>query len=401
MQEKEGLIKRSTNMASLPVSEYSERKREEQDGVYHISTGVKIEYPKALYSDYYSEKIERAEYKSKDWFLWCAFSKYAKAVRDFYCSTMYVFNKTIHQKVELENYINQTTKCKGAQFSDDLQMLDILANALSSAEKDLRKSMEINRTSIDARCNRHKKLQQLREYAATAWLVYDNFKVDNYFHAVVDFKTKNADKDMTQDRNIALVSMGHYKAKNFARTKVDGYFNTRGFKTPFKSKHGSNVELYENLDAGDLFENLLTIFNGYVWQQNEQQLEELQTQVTDKRAKAIIQIYKNFADIKYIYKKLHNLAEEVKKQPALYNYNNLREILKGGAERNIYMVGARYLAELEKVSNLCDGAEEYEFFTKDVVFLKQRLMFALEETYELYEKTPEVCKVEYTQPKTI
>ena len=104
---------------------------------------------------------------------------------------------------------------------------------------------------MEAICNKHRSVRELRDYAAKAWLVYDNFVEDNFFHSVVDFKTRNADKDMTLDRNIALVCAGHYKAKYLLENKISTYFSTKAIKTPFLNKHNVSARLYKELNSKD------------------------------------------------------------------------------------------------------------------------------------------------------
>ena len=253
------------NNFELPVSEYYQRKKEEIEEQENStpSTTVSVSYPKPLSSGYFSDMQEKSMPRSKDWYVNAAFVKYSTAVKNFYCSVLSAFNNTIYQPAILPKYVKYGSKCDSLSLEDNIKMLDSLAAELTSAEQNLLDTLDKNNTSISARSNKYSAVKELLNYAATAWLIYDNMKVDNFFHAVVDFKTRNADKDMQQDRNVALVSMGHYKAKNFVKTKVECYFATKGIKTPFINKHGNKIKLYENLNAKEMFFNVMLIYFFY------------------------------------------------------------------------------------------------------------------------------------------
>lgn len=260
-------------MEKLPVSEYWQRKTELPEN-NEIQSAPK--YPTALTETYYEDLQEKADYKSKDWYLSIYLKKYAMAVRNFYCSVMVAFNNTLYQPIEMPDYAKKSASFMAKDLNTNIPTLEKLAGNLSAVEAELLEGLYRNNTSMEARCNKHKHIKQLRDFAATAWMLYDNLTTDNFYHAIVDFKTRNEDKDMTQDRNIALVSMGHYKTKNFVKTKVNNYFLTSGSRTPFVYKHGNKIRLYQGLNGNDIFTQVIKTFGGYNYEENENNLKSHQ-----------------------------------------------------------------------------------------------------------------------------
>lgn len=366
-------------MEKLPVSEYSERKREESTKQSYNN----VVYPKALSESYYSDLQARAEYKSKDYYLSFPLKKYAIAVRSFYCAVISAFNNTVHQPIDLPDFVKDSSTYMSVNTEANLQVLENLANNLTLAEQELIEVLSRNNTTMTARCNKHSHIKQLRDFAATAWMVYDNFKVDNFYHAIVDFKTRNADKDMNLDRNIALVSMGHYKAKNFVKTKVNNYFATTGVKTPFINKHGNKIRLYENVNSKELFNSLIEMFDGYNYENNEENLIDLQQNVIDTNAQKVIDFYKNYADVKHIYKKLFNIVNNLNSGDEI-EFVDIDYLISNDVRRNIYEQGIVYLNQVKELLNIAELNQDYKFILKDCVHLQNKLTQALTEIQPYY-----------------
>ena len=367
-------------MEKLPVSEYSERKREERLTEQNYK---KVVYPKALSATYYLDLQARAEYKSKDYYLSSPLKKYASAVCAFYCAAISAFNNTVYKPINLPDFVKDSSTYMSVNTEANLQVLDNLANNLTSAEQELIEALSRNNTTMAARCNKHSHIKQLRDFAATAWLVYDNFKVDNFYHAIVDFKTRNADKDMSLDRNIALVSMGHYKAKNFVKTKVNNYFTTTGVRTPFINKHGNKIRLYENLNSKELFNSLIEMFGGYNYEDNEENLINLQQNITDNKAQMVVEFYKNYADVKHIYKKLFNIVNNLNKGYDI-EFVDVDYLVSNDVRRNIYEQGIVYLNQVKELLNIAEQNADYNFILKDCIHLKTKLTQALTEIEPYY-----------------
>ena len=363
-------------MEKLPVSEYSERKREQLEQAYenaYDNSKYIVVYPKALSEGYYLDLKDRSEFKSKDWYLSTPFKNYACAVRNLYCAVLVAFNNTIHQPIELPEYVKNSAGFMAKNLEVNIPTLENLAQALTVAEKELMESLSRNNTTMDARCNKHKHIKQLRDFAAKAWLIYDNLKTDNFYHAIVDFKTRNADKDMNLDRNIALVSTGHYKTKNFVKTKVNGYFATSGARTPFVYKHGNSIKLYKGLIAKELFGEIMEMFGGYNYEQNEETLTCLQTNVVDEKAKAVIEFYKNYADVKQIYKAVFNIIDDLNKGYDV-NYIDMEYLEINDEKRDVYVQ-----AEINTLLKIVEVDDEYSFIVKDCMYLQNKLNQALTE----------------------
>ena len=365
--------------ARFPVSEYYQQKeqKEEEKNTETSSQTQSVTYPKGLSSYYYENMRNNAEYKSKDWYLSFALESYANAVRKFYCSTMQALNNLVFAPINLPNYITQSSECEINNAEYNLATLQGLAKDLEEKELKLLESLSINRTTMSARCNKSATINELRNFAAKAWLVYDNLKEDKFFHSVVDFKSRNADKDMNVDRNIALVCTGHYKSKNYVKTKLKNYFSTTATKTPFVNKHGETIKLYLNLSAEDLFFNLMTMFNGYNYQENEEYITQLQQKVTDKKAMLVIDFYKNYADVKSVYKAVFFIVDEINNGNEstldFVDYNHLKQT---DQKRDVYLQAKIYLEKVNELYALAQE-DEYSFLIKDCLHLKHKLTEAI------------------------
>lgn len=378
-------------MEKLPVSEYSERKREEREQMYEDAfenAKYNVIYPKPLTESYYLDLKDRAEFKSKDWYLSTPLKNYALAVRNLYCAVMVAFNNTIYQPIELPEYVKNSAGFMAQNLQVNMQTLETLAKNLTLAEKDLIDALSRNNTTMQARCNKHKNIKQLRDFAAKAWLVYDNLKTDNFYHAIVDFKTRNADKDMNLDRNVALVSMGHYKTKNFVKTKVKSYFATSGARTPFAYKHGNSIKLYQGLIAKDLFGEIMEMFGGYNYEQNEENLLAQQNNVKDPKAKKVIDFYKNYADVKIIYKAVFDVIDDLNKGYDV-NYIDMEYLEINNEKRDVYVKAQIYLNQINELLNITEQDETYNFIIKDCMHLQNKLNQALTELEPYHTKFEE------------
>jgi len=363
----------------FPISEYYQQKEEQQkeeQGQTPTQPSKIVEFPKYFKDEYYETMRENSQYKSKDWYLSFALEKYAKAVKDLYCSTLMCLNNLVYQPVEMPNYVVSSSKCEFKDLETNLPILNQLAKNLEEAEAKLIDSLSINKTSISARCNKSKTINELRNCAAKAWLMYDNLCYDKFFHSVVDFNTRNATKDMSVERNIALISVGHYKAENYVKTKIKNYFSTTARRTPFLDKHGKSVKLYTDVNAEAMFFNLMTFFNGYNYQENETNIIELQQKVTQVDAKKVIEFYKNYGDVKNVYKRVFVLINKIyqgQKELDFLDYEYLEKTLE---KRDVYQQAKIYLgmvAELHKLSQ----KEEYAFLNKDCKHFKEKLTEAI------------------------
>lgn len=382
MQE-EGLIKRSANRTKPQA----------------------VKLPDALFNDFYQPKINSTSPRSKDHYIWLACSSYAKAVREFYCSIMLYFNITIDQseKIELPHCLKASSKCSAIKSQEEnMEILSTLAKNLENAERHLQDTIDRNNTSMNAWCKRNTPIQKLRETALTAWVVYHNLKQNRQednalmFYTIIDFKLKHTDTDMQQDRNIALISAGHYKTKYFVQTKVNGLLNVADIimvSPEFEKSHPASFPLYKGQDAHQAYSDFIRLYNGYVYEDNEQELIQQQQQVTDPRAIDVINFYKNYyADVKHVYKHLFYWGNYHKKHPHenftilndTYNTADLRN-------RNLHVTAKKYVEMLTEIKERCK-VEEYLFFIRDLNFLIYRLNQAIEETASIYAETPDSIK---------
>lgn len=364
------------NGFKLPVSEYYERKREEREERENLQDSPAREivvYPKPLTIGYYEEKINQYPYKSKDWYLWIAFKNYAEAVKNFYCAVMKSFNKTLYRPIRLPEYLDKTF-LPGNDLSKNIERLDYLSQELVKAERSLIDSLDMNRTSITARCNKHAALRDLRELSAIGWLVYYNMKRDNFYHSVVNFKSKNEDKDLTKDRDVSLLYMGHMKTKNFVKTKVKGFFSASARNGQFKNLQPKSSKLYEDVNPEIMFERVMLQFDGYNYQDKEEWFAENLSNVTDEKALMVINFYKHYADVKIIYKKMLHAFNEAEAHKSFANiYIDI-----DNPNRDIFETAQKYYLEVSALLEMAKQNEEYSFVVKDCLFIQNKLNQAIQ-----------------------
>ena len=207
---------------------------------------------------------------------------------------------------------------------------------------------------------------------------------------------------MSKDRNIALISAGHYKVEYFVQTKIKCHFKKRDIRqnvTPFERRNNQSPELYKNVDAHQMYSRFIKMFNGYVFEDNQQTLEQQQKQVTDSTATLVIDFYKNmYADVKHVYKDLFYWGDYYFRSTKQENYTILNDTYgpHDKRDRNLHATAKQYVEFLTTAIQKCtDNKDDYSFFIKDAKFLIARLTKAIEYTTDIYNQTPSQLKKSY------
>lgn len=325
-----------------------------------------LNLPKCFNDDYYEDKINRCDHGSDNWYRWSSLRRYMLKVKTFYIALMVKLNTSIDKPVNLPGYI---------KLEENPKPIDMKAKDLQEQEEKLMKCFDDSNSKFEKKLEKHSTLQELREYGAKCWLLYQNLTRDNYYHAIIDFKSRNEDKDLTVERNIALLFVGHTKTKSFVKTKVKDYFSTNRLVNPFKEKQPKSIGVYANLPTEPLFASIMETFNGYNYLENEEWFKNIIPQLTDEKAIQVVEFYKNYSHIKVVYKKLLYIAK---------NYNDGYEadfldydyIEKTSKKRYYVPMAEEYLTQINSLFQMAEKNEEYAFVLKDK-HLQHKLIQAL------------------------
>ena len=332
--------------------------------------------PKCFNLNYYLQHQDQCDEKSTNWYRWGSLRIYAQKIKTIYAILLKTLNSTISKPVKLPKYVED---------ADLIVPIDMFMKQLEEQEANLFKSFNKDPSKVEKKFEKHQTLKELREYGAICWLMWQNQTRDNFYHSIVDFQTRNQDKDLAIDRNTALLYVGHVKTKNFIKTKVSNYFSTNRVVNPFQEKHSTSNVIYANIETEPLFEKLMSTLNGYKYLEKEEWFKERLQEVTDENALKVINFYKNYPDVKYVYKKLFNIKEKLsnccyENETIMIYFDPYQD------KRDFFDVAQNYLEQVEELLVLSSKLEEYSFINKDCVFLKSKLIQALNENIEFHEQ---------------
>lgn len=365
------------------------QKQEPQNSQFSFFDEVEIpkeNLQKCFNLDYYEDKINLCTPGSENDFRWRSLSNYMIKVYKFYNILMSQLNSTIDNPVNSNNF-------KNVKFNDYL--IEKYAIELLDQEKRLMITFGKNPEKIAKKIEKHKALQELRNYGAKCWLLYQNYKRENFYHAIIDFKSRNATKDLSINRNIALMYVGHVKTKSFVKSKIKGYFSTNRAVNPFMEKYPTSIGIYANLNAESLFTEIMHTFNGYDYLENEQFFAEQVPQLTEENAIKVVELYKNYEDIKRVYKTLANKLL-LKQQGYQINYVDEDAMIYFKKRQNLFELAVKYKHQLLDVFEMAEQNSQYAFVLKEVHLLN-KLLQQIELHQDYYTQIEEDKKLKRQQ----
>lgn len=328
--------------------------------------------PKPFQYLYYKGNIEKCDEGSKNSFRWKSLLTYAMIVKDFYTALCIEFNRTLDNPIALPEYMRNR---------HSLTSIDEIAQKLDEQEKKLFQTFDKDAEKIERKCEKHATLSKLREYAAISWMIYHNLKRENFYHTIIDYQTQKEKLNLSLDEDVAYMFMCHAKAENFVKTKVKGFYSTSPTRHPFVSMHPQTFRIYANMPAEKLFDEFVKNFNGYNYKENNDYVNDIIKNVTDENALQIIEFYKNYADIKYVYKKLFYINKQLEEYPNLsrvfIDIDNNR--------RDIFDASTHYFEQVSKLLNMASENEKYSFVVEDCSFILEKLAEAIQLNYDAHE----------------
>ena len=311
--------------------------------------------PKCFKLDYYEDKINLCTPGSENDYAWRSLCNYMLKVQKFYNALMSQLNSTIDNPIKDADF-------KKVDFST--YIIDKYAIELLEQEKKLMITFSKSPEKIAKKIEKHEALKEIRNYGAKCWLLYNNFKRENFYHSVIDFKSRNATKDLSKNRNIALMYVGHVKTKSFVKSKIKDYFSTNRIVNPFMEKHPTSIGIYANFNAEKAFKEIMQTFNGYVFEDNEPFFEDQLPLLTEPNAIEVVEAYKNYAEIKRVYKTLISKYEELKNGYEI-NYTDEDTLISSNVRQNLFEMAEKYSSQLNAVFEMAKQNPDYAFVLKD------------------------------------
>lgn len=328
--------------------------------------------PKAFSTSYYIANAQKSEQNSFNEKLWSCLLEYSQAVFELYKAVVKEFNNKLTKPIELPEYI----------ADEEYLGLEIRADELYSAEQKLVELFKRYDVLPNKKISAHNTLQNLRKYAAQTWMLYDNLKSDNYFKNMVEQGEKYNELDLTQEHNVVRAFRGHKKVENFINDKIVSYFSQTG-KSPAKRNRAQSLSLYTNINPQELLQDFVKSFNGYPHIEKAKEILPLVDKLQSKEALKVVNFYKHYSDLKFVYKKLR------------YKYNNINEntdfVLyyydsSTGKERDLYETAKFYLKEVLTLKQLCNTNSNYSYLKDDLAFFEEHLTQTIEYNTEFHAK---------------
>lgn len=297
---------------------------------------VGIEIPRAFDFDYYQNKAEEAKFKGDTDLAikLMAFKKYAEVVYEFYRQVLYYFNKK-HNIIEMPEYIKNSGK-----VPCDLKQL---ANLMSSREQNLLKAYNDKDNKLIQSISRSKHMQELRDFAAQAWLMYFSITELNDFVGYLKYIQDCYNyADLDNPSHIANIYGLHTQAKYYEDAHIENFFlsSNRGL---FARKRPVSARIYQDIDSKKNFGLLLRDAKAYNIAEHKD-VPELKNKIEqDTVEKRIIGFYDHYKDIKYVKHKLLKIKKmsEQEREVNLFLFED--EFAEGNKRnRDLFKVGAKY-----------------------------------------------------------
>lgn len=333
------------------------------------------EIPKMFTEEYYFKNIARCDEKSDNDYRWRSLRHYAGLVKSFYFKLTEVFNKTLDKPIELPTYM---------QRNPILTELDELAQKLEEQEIKTLKCFKNDTSKIERKCERHQTLRSLRECGAKCWMLYHNLKRENFYSNIIGYKTKIHNEIKSEDAKTALVYSHHIKTKNFITTKVKNYFSKDSYFGVHVNLHPATINFYANMKAEPLFDEIIEFFGGYDFRKNEEEQEEKIATVKDENALMVIELFKNYSDIKKVYKNLIHTNKDLKE----YYNQHIFMAFHDWEDSSIdfFNKAKDYLNLVCEIEKMAKENVEYSFVVDDCKHLSEKLGEAINMNEKFHEE---------------
>ena len=216
----------------------------------------KLKVPRAFDESYYENHIEKAHtdynHDKKYILYWEQLGRYEKEAYKFYTCVMCDFYKSIHQEDKMPDFIKQRM--------DETYDLEEVVKNFQRTEEETIKLLVRQGKDIEKVFEKHKRLQELREFTATAWLIYTDAENQKYLHRLVKMQRKFNELGKAQEDGVVAFYAGHTRAKYYVPKHFLTFFNPNG---DFAKSRPALGVMYKAVNSNNIYENLLMDIDGY------------------------------------------------------------------------------------------------------------------------------------------
>lgn len=365
---------------------YSSGERDEETGEYikperwdHYSESIQgsmlkqskeenpVSIPPEFDPQYFIDKRNSARTDSEA-YDWLRYGQYANTVRTMFSSVAYRFYTKYSQNIDelqLPEYILQ---------SNTEQDIDLLAKNLDNSEKNLVSQFARNNRTVQAKINKHKRLENLQNYAVRTWLMYHilNHSIDIPLKNSLRFKAVYKDLDQGNQLDLLRIYRG---CKILER-------NFRIYLRPTFMENQGHY-LYKDVDISRVYDDIVRNLGGITAKQCQGILSSIRPKIfqmknENREAKYIINFYHYFDDIQRTIYEIKRIGAEWKESGGW----NIFQDSSYGDDIDVYLRGKKYKTFCTEVAKACKNYDK--MFIQDVNKVIEELSFALTDNSSAY-----------------
>lgn len=317
-------------------------------------------FPPEFDPEYYIEKQNNAKIDSEKWD-WIKYAQYAQAVFNMYKNVAYKFYTKYADNIKnmnLPDFVldnsNQTD-------------IDILAKKLDNSEKELIAQFSRYGRTVSAKINRHKRLENLQNYAVFGWIMYHILNHSLGIPLNNSIRFKSVYENMNEDNAIDLIRI--YRGCKILQRNYRIYVRNN-----FMEKQGHY--LYKDIDIKEKYDELVKNLNGITSKECEAILQRIRPKIASLKnqnssLKNLIDFYHRYDDIQRTIYEINRINNEWIQNKGWYVFCD--SSYSDG--QDVYKRGENYKRFCEQVKNNCSQYDE--IFVKDIEKLLNELNEAL------------------------
>ncbi len=350
---------------------------EKIDGEYHLpETGTikKVEpelivYPKEFDFEYYKSMRDKYNSSCPDYWEWETFRLYCKACSAMLKQVSFEFCKKYNVEI---GKLNLPSFITGEEQHENLE--DLQTN-LAASEAKISSQFSRSNRKVQAKLNKHRALEKLRDYAALTWMLYYAVN-ENYLTTALKFKKIYESLNFDEDLNVIRALRGVLIMKRNANALTQDML--------IDKRHNRSSDLYSSVDARAIYNDLAVCAGADGLDRYDEILEELKPRLeilkTDKRYAHLIYFYEN-------YDYLNKLILNIDKIAATYNNWSFDRC---GVFRNVEGFTGDIYAKAQSFLEIIDIIKQNitePLFVNDVLKAEEKLKICLENARDAYVRS--------------
>lgn len=291
---------------------------------------VTFKIPSCFDEDFYNDHAHKYSKSSEDYWEWKKFCGYAIEVYSFFRQAAVEFYSKYPPVEKLPDFVDLKLKQENLQ--------EVLEHVMS-AENTVIMQFNRSRRTLKAKLDSIKRLREVRDYAAMAWLMHYASTANLYIKDAINFKNAiDKQYNFNDDLDVIKTFRGCHILKQKTNLAIKPNLLTTKLQRP--------QDLYADVDATKIINNLLKTVGGYDLASYDMILSNITDRIEELKENSnyapLIYFYENYAKMKRyisyvknkmffvqdkdIFKNLKNFTDYIHK---FLNANeNLDEILK-------------------------------------------------------------------------